>query len=203
MWPRPQPALEILARGTHRKLTATDSYRYRVYTPYTASTQSFSACSTERYNTSDLPLIGGHVQTKNIHHGLSGSSLVVSGSLERGVVARGGRLEQARGDQQQGAREESTCLGSSSADQPPALHAPALTNEVKCCRPATSVMWRVTSAKRARWAESGLAWLGRDRSVGVLKKDKKDSSAPRYNTHIAATQAPRTWHSSKSGAHAH
>ena len=142
------------------------------------------------------------VKIKNKHHDPAGSS-VVGGLLERGVVARGGRLGQARGGQRQIAREESTCLGSSSADQPPALHAPALTNEVKCCRSATSVMWRVTSAKRTRWAESGLAWLGRDRSVGVLKKDKKDSSAPRYTTHIAATQAPRTWHSSKSGAHAH
>ena len=37
-------------------------------------------------------------ETKNIHHDLAGSS-AVGGSLERGAVARGGRLEQAHGCQ--------------------------------------------------------------------------------------------------------
>ena len=36
-------------------------------------------------------------QTKNIHHDLDSSRALVSGSLERGAVARGGRLGQARG----------------------------------------------------------------------------------------------------------
>ena len=37
------------------------------------------------------------LETKNIHHDLDNSRALVSGSLERGAVARGGRLGQARG----------------------------------------------------------------------------------------------------------
>ena len=37
------------------------------------------------------------VETKNSHHDLDSSRALVSGSLERGAVARGGRLGQARG----------------------------------------------------------------------------------------------------------
>ena len=69
-----------------------------------------------------------HSQTKNRHHDLAGSS-AVGGALERGVVARGGRLEQARGCQRQVA-VGSTCPGSSAADQPAPPHAPASTSDV-------------------------------------------------------------------------
>ena len=47
----------------------------------------------------------------------------------------------------------------------------------------------VTSAKRGRWAESGLVWLGRDRLVGVLKRVKKENSAPTRTAQIAQAQA--------------
>ena len=47
----------------------------------------------------------------------------------------------------------------------------------------------VTSAKRARWAESGLVWLGRDRLVGVLEGVRKDSSDPACTAQIAQAQA--------------
>ena len=130
-------------------------------------------------------------ETKNRHHDLSGSSLVVSGSLEGGVVARGGRLEQARGCQRQVVGRKHL-PGSSSADQPPSLHAPTSTDDAKCCRPAIGVMWRATFAKRGRWEESGLGGSALDPLVGALKEDKMDSSSPRYIAHAAATQAPRT-----------
>ena len=115
---------------------------------------------------------------------------MVSGSLERGVVARGGRLEQARGCQRQVAGRKHL-PGSSSADQPPSLHAPTSTDDVECCRPAISVMWRVTSAKRWQWAESTRQWLG-VRPIRRTQMGQRDSSAPRYIAHAAATQAPRT-----------
>ena len=51
----------------------------------------------------------------------------------------------------------------------------------------------VTSAERWRWAESGLAWLGRDRLVGVLKKDGMDSSAPACTAKIVQPQARVTY----------
>ena len=112
---------------------------------------------------------GQNKETKNRHHDLAGSS-AVGGSLERGVVARGGRLEQARGGQRQIAREESACLGSLPAVQAPAPHAPALTDDVMCWTLAKYLERRVTSAKRGRWAESKMLWLGGDQLVGALKK---------------------------------
>ena len=86
------------------------------------------------------------------------------------MVARGGRLGQARGGQRQIAREESTCHGSLSAVQAPAPHAPALTDDVMCWTLAKYLERRVTSAKRGRWAESKMLWLGGDQLVGALKK---------------------------------
>jgi len=89
-------------------------------------------------------------------------------------------------------REGSTCLGSSSADQPPSLHAPTSTDDVECCRPVMSAMWRVTSAKRWQWADSTRQWLGVRSISRRTKMGQRDSSAPRYIAHTAATQAPRT-----------
>ena len=60
-------------------------------------------------------------------------------------------------------------------------------------RRCTSVP-RATFAKRWRWAESGLLWLGRDQLVGVLKEGKIDSSAPRHTAHIAATHRTHRHH---------
>ena len=54
----------------------------------------------------------------------------------------------------------------------------------------------VTFAKRWRWVESGLLWLGRDQLVGVLKEGKMDSSAPTCFKHILQDQA-RVAHASK------
>ena len=116
---------------------------------------------------------------------------MVSGSLVRGVVARGGRLGQARGCQRQVAGRKHL-PGSSSADQPPSPHAPTSTDDVECCRPAMSAMWRVTSAKRWQWAESTRQWLGVRSISRRTQMGQRDSSAPRYIAHAAATQAPRT-----------
>ena len=109
-------------------------------------------------------------KTKDIHHDQARLS-AVGGSLESGAVARGGRLEQpeARGCQRQVA-VVSTCLGSSSAEQPPSLHAPTLTDDAKCCKPTMGAMRRATSAKRGRWAESGLGGSTLDQLVGAFKK---------------------------------
>ena len=68
-------------------------------------------------------------ETKNRHHDLSQWALVVSGSLGRGAVARGGRLGQARGDLRQAAGRKHL-PGSSSAGQPSALGTPASTDDV-------------------------------------------------------------------------
>ena len=118
---------------------------------------------------------------------------MISGSLVRGAVARGGRLGQARGCQRQVAGRKHL-PGSSSADldQPPSLHAPTSTDDVECCRPAISVMWRVTSAKRWQWAESKRQWLGVRSISRRTQMGQRGSSAPRYIAHAAATQAPRT-----------
>ena len=97
---------------------------------------------------------------------------MVSGSLVRGAVARGGRLGQARGDLRQVAGRKHL-PGSSSADQPPSLHAPTLTDDAKCCRPAIGAMRRVTFAKRGRWAESGLSGSTLDQLVGAFKKTRR------------------------------
>ena len=124
------------------------------------------------------------------------------GQLGRGAVARGGRLGQARGDQRQGARGESTCLGSSSAGQPPSLHAPTSTDDVKCCRPAMSVMWRVTSAKRCSGQSPRVSGSVLDRLVGALKWDK--GIAPPLDTPHTPPQRKRLARprSSRSGARA-
>ena len=105
---------------------------------------------------------------------------MISGSLERGVVAPGGRLEQARGCQRQVA-VGSTCLGSSSAGQPSALDTPASTDDVGI---GDARMRGVTFAKRGRWEESGLGGSALDPLVGALKEDKMDSSSPRHTARI-------------------
>ena len=61
---------------------------------------------------------------------------------------------------------------------------------VRSCRPTMRTTPRATSAKRRRWAESGLSGSALDPSVGALKEDKMDSSAPRRTAHIVATQRP-------------
>lgn len=64
---------------------------------------------------------------------------------------------------------------------PSTLHAPASMDDV--------LTHGVTFAKRWRWVESGLLWLGRDQLVGVLKEGKMDSSAPTCFNHILQDQA--------------
>ena len=89
--------------------------------------------------------------------------------------------------------------GSSSADQPPAHNAPASTDDVRA-ETGDDAMLRATSAKRGRWAESGLSGSALDPLVGALKEDKMDSSAPRRTAHIVATQRLAQPRSSSSSA---
>ena len=75
-----------------------------------------------------------------------------------------------------------------SADQPPSLHAPTLTDDAKCCKPTMGAMRRVTSAKRGQWAESKRQWLDVRPISWRVQMGQRDSSAPQDTVHIAAAQ---------------
>ena len=109
---------------------------------------------------------------------------MVSGSLERGVVARG---EAARAGTwwRQGAREESTCAGSwTTPHDSPTLFIPCA--PASSDLPATSCDFRQTRAVgRVRLSQ----WLGVRPISGRAKMGLKDSSSPRCDT----STSPREW----------